>query len=187
MNEDQEVAPRQRIVVSYTPAQEGRDIREEDVVRPLNHRWCMAAAETDTWRDRSNARCPTYGSCPRCVKSGPVGKLCNECGEAQGSPQYTVVKNGEKILDSITLAEMCHRTHETAKADRFYTPGMDRWERFNDDHLSIALHRIYRNVEDKERKERLIRAAHTNFYRLMEDNDEEYEEYRRELTIQMEN
>jgi hypothetical protein len=36
MNED---CP--RIVVNYTTDQEGQDIQDEDVVQPLNHRWCI--------------------------------------------------------------------------------------------------------------------------------------------------
>jgi hypothetical protein len=49
--------------------QEGQDIRDEDMVRPINHRWCYHGGdETSTWKLKSWARCPTYGSCQYCLK-----------------------------------------------------------------------------------------------------------------------
>jgi hypothetical protein len=61
------------IVVGYTQDQESKCIRDEDViVRPLNHRWCVAGGEeTRTWRLKSKPVQPTYGSCEHCCKSGP--------------------------------------------------------------------------------------------------------------------
>jgi hypothetical protein len=67
MNEDPS-----HIVVSYTTDQEGQDIKDEDGVRSMNHRWCYQGGdETSTWKLKSRAICPTYGSCEDCMKSGP--------------------------------------------------------------------------------------------------------------------
>ena len=65
---------------NYTPDQMGQDIQDADVVRPLNHKWSRPD-ETVTWRVLSADRCPTYGSCKKCFKSGPYGRLCNNCNE----------------------------------------------------------------------------------------------------------
>ena len=67
------------IVVGYTEQQQTRnnDIQEKDVVCPKNHRWCFkGGAETKTWLQKSTQRCPMYGSCDLCYRSGPVGKVC---------------------------------------------------------------------------------------------------------------
>ena len=136
MDDYQPGSHRQRfIVVNYSADQEGQVIRDEDVVRPLNHRWTICYtndpdAEILSWQKKSYAGCPTYGSCQKCLKSGPVGKVCNECPIKKFKPGYVIMGNedGSKILDSITIAQMLGRPHETAMADRVLKPGMDRIE-----------------------------------------------------------
>jgi hypothetical protein len=74
----------------------------------------------------------------------------------------------DKLLDSITIAEMFNQVHETAKADRYFTPNMDRIATFNSDHLSIAAQQIYRNIQDPVVKANLIRQANLKCYAMLE-------------------
>ena len=115
---------------NYTPDQEGQDIRDEDVVRPRNHMWARGD-EIATWRALSDDRCPTYGSCVKCFKSGPYGRLCNNCNtdnvtlNKTGSHYVILMKEHEKcgrvqrvVLDSITLSQICRAGQEIVRADR---------------------------------------------------------------------
>jgi hypothetical protein len=164
MNED-----RPHIIVSYTTDQEGQDIRDEDVVRPMHHCWCYRDGnEARTWKLKSWARCPTYGSCQYCLKSGPVGKSWNECQIREGQPIYVALKNQDKIVDSITIAEMFNQGHETAKADQYFTLNMDRVETFNNDHLHTNTQQIYQNIQDPVVKANLIRQMDLEFYAMLE-------------------
>jgi hypothetical protein len=128
----------QRIVKNCTPDQAGEDIREEDVVRPSNHRCCELsnskhAAEMGTWKEKSNPSAPTHGSCIRCMKSGPLGKSCIECFNDVGvRTGCRMMCHHQKTLDSVTLAEIFRQGHEVAKADRFASRSMQRKEDFGD-------------------------------------------------------
>ena len=116
-----------KINKNYTPDQQGQDIRDQDVVRPVNHKWA-GPDEMSTWRVLSADRAPTYGSCGRCFRSGPYGRLCNICNK----DHVTLKKDGlhyqilltsfeggkPAVLDSITLSEIFRAGHETARADR---------------------------------------------------------------------
>ena len=73
-------------------------------------------------------RCPTYGSCVRCFRSGPYGRLCNNCNEdnvtlKKDGLHYVILQKSSRpgknaVLDSITLSQIVQAGHETAKADR---------------------------------------------------------------------
>ena len=123
--------PSQRIVVAYTEDQEGKDIRDEDVARAENG-LLFTEQEVDRFRLRSNARCPTYGSCEYCYKAGPVGLKCEDC---DGIGTYKIVfahphdneRYARRIVDSERLAKLFHRPIQIAKADRVFegrTPSM---------------------------------------------------------------
>jgi hypothetical protein len=157
------------IIVSYTTDKEGQDIQDEDMVQPINHRWCYQGGnETTTWKLKSWAICPTYGSCQHCLKSGPVGKSCNECQIREGQPGYVILRNQDKFLDSITIAEMFNQGHDTAKADQYFTLNMERIETFNSDHLCIATQQIYQNIQDPVVKANLISQMNRKFYAMLE-------------------
>ena len=140
-----EMYEEQRLVVGYSTIQEGQDIRDKDVVRPLNHRWCYQGQdETHTWSLKSRARCPTYGSCSYCLKSGPVNKFCNECmlrdaepGYLARRPGFVILRYQNKLLDSIKLAEILNQGHETAKADQYFVRNMDKIVDINSSGLKI--------------------------------------------------
>lgn len=166
-----------RIVVNYTPDQEGQDIRDVDVIRPSNHRWCdRGGDEIKEWKCRSNVRCPTYGSCEICYKSGPVGKDCNECPPfTDRGPIYQILKNQKNILDSMTIAEMLNKGHETAKADRdVNSQDLNRLQTFNDDHAGLAVSGMYRNVADSPIKQETMRRKRAQFYHFFSDTDSDW-------------
>jgi hypothetical protein len=100
---------------NYTPDQQGQDIRDADVVRPHNHKWSRPD-ETATMRVLSADRCPTYGSCVKCFRSGPYGRLCNNYNEDnvtlnKNGLHYVILQKTSKhgknsVLDSITLSKI---------------------------------------------------------------------------------
>jgi hypothetical protein len=68
------------VVMNYSTDQKGRDIKDEDIVRPLNHRYSLFGSnETHSWRRLSTAAAPTYGTCVECMRAGPLAQVCNEC------------------------------------------------------------------------------------------------------------
>ena len=111
------------IVRNYAPDQEGMDIREEDVIRAGNGKY-YSNEEIPQFSRKSAARCPTYGNCKVCWKSGPVGKRCNyiTCTGNRGAI-YVVTyvlddtRGKRHTMDAENLATLVHRPHEVAKAD----------------------------------------------------------------------
>jgi hypothetical protein len=152
---------------NYTLDQEGQDIRDEDVVRPRNHLWARTD-EIKTMKVLSADRCPTYGSCVRCFRSGPYGRLCSNCNEdnvtlqKNGLHYVILMKRSERgataVLDSITLSMIFRAGHETARADReirwLKTPL--RW--YDDTMLDRYLHRVFR--QEIHEDNRASRAEH---------------------------
>jgi hypothetical protein len=63
--------PPEIINKSYTPDQEGQEIRQEDVVLPTNHKITTIKEVTD-WKEISRSCAPTYGSSECCFRSGPL-------------------------------------------------------------------------------------------------------------------
>ena len=104
-------------IVGYDPETYNSEyIRDKDVVQPRNHMDVVAAtSETGFWRSKTMGRCPTYGSCKLCFRSGPASKYCIECGEDW---RYKIVFNDNDILNSITLAELMRTGHKPAKANQ---------------------------------------------------------------------
>jgi hypothetical protein len=123
--------------------------------------------EAKLWKLKSRARCPRYGSCQHCMKSGPVGTFCKDCYGPESQPGYVVLVNNGKILDSITLANILNLGHETAKADRYFTPFMVNEESFGDTNMQLAASRVYGNIKEPEIKESLMLAARHLFYDMM--------------------
>jgi hypothetical protein len=73
-----------------------------------------------------------------------------------------------KLLDSITIAEIFNRGHETAKADQYLTPNMVRLERFGSDRLTLAVQRKYKDIKDPVAKAELIRETQLKCYMMLE-------------------
>lgn len=160
---------KQYIVTGYTDDQAGLDIRDEDVVRPLDHIYAeQGSAETYTWKIKSNGRCPTYGNCRNCTKSGPVDKICNDCQTFNGfHPRYEIkISECYRIMDAQTLAESLDMGHEIARADRKYVPNMGRVKFYtNADHRN-RLERKYRHIVGGFEREIKVNEKMTEFHNL---------------------
>ena len=79
-----------------------------------------------------------------------------------------MLRNRDKLLDSITIAEMFMQGHETAKADLYFNPNLIKIESFHRDHLWMATQQINRNIQDPVVKAKLIREANLKFYSMLE-------------------
>ena len=152
-------------VLGYTSDQEGQDILPQDVVRPINLRWCtIGSDEAKTWRYRNHAGSLTYGSCQSCFSSGPLGLSCRDC----HAERYVIVKTGMKIVDSVTLAQLLQKGHTTAKADQYYSRKMQHVQRLNDDLLELLISKRYRHIIDNAEKKSMIRQTKADFYAMLE-------------------
>ena len=157
---------RKRVVKNYTPDQEGQAIKDKDVARPFNQRWYRQSVGTHdqemwSWKWISNTSAPTYGSCGGCMRSGPLGKVCMECNDKGWETGYRMMRDGQKILDSITLAKIFGQGHEVAMADRFCTPQMQVMREYGASHIDQTLTTLTRNkgiVFDCGERERIERA-----------------------------
>ena len=152
------------ISVNYTPDQDGREIREQDIVRPANHRWCrQGGTQTATWRQVTRGRCPTYGSCCRCLKSGPIGKGCDVC-MSRDAGYVIMLSEGQQVLDSVALAGLYERGHEVARADRIYKPEMFKTRIFDALLRDDVLPHVFGQIANvAERQQRIDRALDEYF------------------------
>ena len=109
--------PKVIINKNYTPDQKGQEIRQEDVVWPLNRK-ITTMNESMKWKEISRSQAPTYGSCEYCFRSGPLGKRCNQCNNGVYQAILLLVKGGAiETLDSITISEIMGQGHEVCLAD----------------------------------------------------------------------
>ena len=114
---------------SYTDEEKGGIIKEADVIRAENGRWC-ARAEVEAFRQKSRMRCPTYGNCCRCWRSGPVAKWCDRCQARDAGFQVVALtwrpfSGTRRLVDAEFLARFLGQGHPPARADRpchFRTP-----------------------------------------------------------------
>ena len=97
-------------------------IQEMDVVRPINHMYTtMDGAETEKWKLKSTMRCPTYGNCTSCVRSGPMGMACGFCEKKTAGYLCVYISRNFKHqwIDAQWLAgKMFRDGHVTAMANR---------------------------------------------------------------------
>lgn len=157
-------------VVEYDVNQKGMDIREKDVVRPSNHRWCFSySPETEVWGTKNHSRTPTYGNCDRCSKSGPLGKFCNRCRRSLNGPRYMVLKFEQKIIDAQTFAAFLGEGHEMAKADQLRTCQMQNIRSFDTRRLRLALWRMYKDEEQGVVYDNLVWKKREEFYDLIDE------------------
>ena len=160
------------INTNYTPDQAGLDIRDEDVVRPHNHRFTVRGDnEASGWKVKSRPRCPTYGNCELCYKSGPVAKMCNDCGRSDTTHGYIykIQKANDVIYDAMAIAAIFHKGHETAKADRIYFWTRDPVQSFGVDHVYFGARKAFRHIEDPAIRAALIAEAEINYFNLSHD------------------
>jgi hypothetical protein len=79
-----------------------------------------------------------------------------------------ILRNHNKILDSITIAEILEQGHKTAKADRYYNPRAVVMATFNNDHMSLAAQRVYKHIQDPVIKADLISQANHKVWNLLD-------------------
>jgi hypothetical protein len=109
--------PPEIINVNYTPDQEGKEIRQEDVVQPLNRK-IMTMKDVAKWEEISRSHAPTYGSCEYYFRSGPLGKCCNRCNNGEYEAILFLVKGGAiATLDFITMSKIMGQGHKVCLAD----------------------------------------------------------------------
>jgi hypothetical protein len=150
-----------RIVKGYTDDQEGKDIRDEDVVRPSNGKYTkQGSLETNSWQQKSSAGCPTYGTCGFCFKAGPTGKKC-----VCTNGGYGILFYRGYIIDSIMFGEMFVEELEVAKADRMKTWNITPTMQLNSDCCDLGILRKIKKdnptMSDDDKKElRLKRLRH---------------------------
>jgi hypothetical protein len=142
-----------RINKGYTDDQEGKDIRNEDVVRASNGKFTkQGSPETNSWHQKTASVCPTYGSCNFCYKAGPIGKKC----VCTNGGHHILFHRGY-ILDSIYIGELLEEELEVAKADRWQTWIMEPTMQLNSTCYELAIERkINRenaNMSDDDKKE----------------------------------
>jgi hypothetical protein len=152
------------IIVNHAADQEGQDIRDEDVAQPLNHRHACqhAIGEIKKWKLKSNPRCPTHGSCMRCMKIRPAGRSCDDCQEGGHQSRHVILMNNQRILDSVALAQMLKQGQETAKADRHTHARLNKIQSFGIDHFTIAA----KQRMHEEAKEDPVAAEASSIYEL---------------------
>ena len=103
----------QYIIPGYDPLTYGAEyIKDEDVVRPSNHKF---SRNVDFTNKGSMADHETYGTCDECFDGGPVWSQCRFCGKGN---VYTIFSFGLSRLDSITLSESLERDFCPQRANR---------------------------------------------------------------------
>lgn len=109
-------AEQRYIIRGYDPLTYGETyIKDEDVVRPWNHKYTTERDREIDWLSKSVVGHATYGTCLQCFDSGPVNEKCRFCGYGH---IYKIFRFGETELDSITLAHRLERGLVFQKADR---------------------------------------------------------------------
>ena len=121
----------ERINVNYTPNQQGQVLSDEHTIRASNGVF-IPRDQACTFRRLSRGRCPTYGTCPNCLASGPVGKRCRECRDVPNRMIYryeVIILRENKIMDAEFISAFARRPHHVAMSDRLFgwvrTPTMD--------------------------------------------------------------
>ena len=148
-----------RMYPQYTPDLAGQDLPDHAVIRASNGRY-HTPAELSRFHKRSTDRCPMYGTCQRCLASGPLGKRCKPCFEDDHITQFYVMINlrGDKVVDAEFLSAFANRPHQVAKADRMYqwgrTPQLTEMseQRF----LEWIRYKLDRGVPNRDRETREI-------------------------------
>jgi hypothetical protein len=115
-------------------------IKDEDVVRPPNHKYTTYDTPRG-WTRKSTAGCPTYGSCEDCmVKCGPVNEYCDICGNGEEARYLVPFDNGQ-TMDSITIAEIMKTGHKRARANRTQAWIWTPMRNIGSDGFTLALRR----------------------------------------------
>ena len=160
--------PPEIINKNYTPDQEGQEIRQEDVVRPMNHK--ITTKKEPDWIEISRSRAPTYGSCNCCFRSGPLGKRCNGCNNGEYQANLHMVKGGAiETLDSITMSEIMGQGHEVCLADHKMNWHRTPCRHFNSLCAQRVIDQRYNDIKDEHVRNTLMRTHWTLFLEWKEN------------------
>jgi hypothetical protein len=75
------------IVREFKEEMRGKKIPDDMVVRAENGRW-FTQNEVENFVMKSTPRCPTYGVCAHCFRSGPVHMFCKVKGHRYFIPSF---------------------------------------------------------------------------------------------------
>ncbi len=154
--------------MNYTPDQEGQEIRQEDVVRPMNHK--ITTKKEHDWKEISRSRAPTYGSCECCFRSGPLGKRCNRCNNGEYEAILLLVEGGAiETLDSITMSEIMGQGHEVCLADHKMNWNRTPCRHFNSLCAQLVIDQRYNDIKD-EYVRNTLRRTHWSLFLEWKDN-----------------
>jgi hypothetical protein len=161
--------PPEIINVNYTPDQEGKEICQEDMVRPMNCK-IRTMKEVAKWKEISGSHAPTYGSCEYCFRSGPLGKGCNRCNNGEYEAILLLVKGGAiTTLDSITMSEIMGQGHEVCLTDHKMNWNRTPCRHFNSLCAQLAIDQRYNDIKDEYVKNTL-RRTHWSLFLEWKDN-----------------
>jgi len=102
------------------PSDQDALIADEDVIHAENGKY-YTRKEQKAFPLKSIGRCPTYGNCMRCYRSGPMNKACEVCklAHADEQIQYSALFwRGYRLIDADYWAIRLGLGHEPAKANR---------------------------------------------------------------------
>jgi hypothetical protein len=161
--------PPEIINVNYTPDQEGKEIRQEDVVRPMNRK-IKTMKEVAKWKEISRSCAPTYGSCEYCFRSGPLGKRCNRCNNGEYEAILLLVEGGViATLDSITMSEIMGQGHKVCLADHKMNWNRTPCRHFNSLCAQLVIEQRYNDIKD-EYVRNTLRRTHWSLFLEWKDN-----------------
>jgi hypothetical protein len=145
------------IVVNKERRMDG-PIQEVDVVRPINHMYTVKGVDNPIeWKRKSSMRCPTYGNCVSCLRSGPVGMACGFCNEKSAGYKclYIFQYGGRQWIDAQWFAEKLFRNgHVTVMANRRVGWLTTPIASFNIDALYLWVNRFYPREDGVSEEER---------------------------------
>ena len=164
----------ERVLKTYTEDQAGKDIREEDVARPLNQVWAMNGEDEATIGTNSNMGCPTYGNCWYCFSSGPVNMRCQFCKrrDCGFAVMYFSSKDNDdvRIVDAQFISKWFGANHQPAKADRMAYFLTIRRVRLHLDHLrDYFRHKYQGTFSEGCELESMIDRRQNGFLELLEE------------------
>ena len=137
-----------------------QNIKDEDFVRPPNHKWTDQGDENyKLATTKSVVGLPMYGTCGMCTASGPAYKQCIFCTIGD----YQTLYLGKYILDSQTFAKIFGASHETAKANCTQNWIGTCGFMLSGGNLHIMCEKKYKHIQDKDEKKREVKKDYFKF------------------------
>ena len=162
------------VMRGYKPWMTGRQIPDDYVVRPQNHKWFgeFGGKDFTPW---STGWCPTYGTCNNCYAGGLVRMTCvNPICKQTYLVMFTQGVNDFKVtLDSQWISTLVGASHTPAMADRVQAWIRTPFRQLPITHMRMVIARNARHLDTNE--ERKV-FANTKMNEFQEGLNEEYPE-----------